>query len=134
MKDLRSRDFNGAPFRVPVGVPDPVSTFMPQLQPRHYALFWVILSGGFGGLILLTYETISLHSEGLEGIFVVAGSLFTPTLYVYYLDLRSQFVPPRWRTIVWTFMLGALLGVPIALVLEVTLLPKNIGAGASFPR
>lgn len=133
MKPLSSGNFHGSPVRVPVAVPDPVSTFMPQLQRRHYAFFWVSFLGGFSGLAFLTFATISLHSQTLEGVFIVAGSLFTPTLYVYYLDLRSQFVPPRWRTIVWTFLLGAFLGVPIALVLEVTLLPKNSGMGAMFP-
>jgi RsiW-degrading membrane proteinase PrsW (M82 family) len=34
---------------------------------------------------------------------------------------------------VWTFFLGALIGCPLALVLEVTLLPKNVGAGALAP-
>jgi RsiW-degrading membrane proteinase PrsW (M82 family) len=96
-------------------------------------MFWAFLGGGFGLLVGLSYETISLHSLGLETVFVIFGSLFTPTLFVYYLDLRNHFVEPRWRTIVWTFLLGALLGSPLALILEVTLLPKNIGSGALAP-
>jgi RsiW-degrading membrane proteinase PrsW (M82 family) len=128
--DLR---FRGSPFRLPVAVPDPVSTFMPQLQPRHYALFWILFGSGFGSLIGLTYGTIELRSEGLEVVFVILGSLFTPVLFVYYLDLRNHFIDPRWRTIAWTFFLGAVLGCPLALILEVTLLPKNIGAGALLP-
>jgi RsiW-degrading membrane proteinase PrsW (M82 family) len=133
LKNLVDFRFRGSPFRLPVAVPDPVSTFMPQLQPRHYRLFWLTLVIGFGGLVGLSYETIALNSVGLESVFVVLGSLFTPTLFVYYLDLRNYFVDPRWRTIVWTFLLGAFLGCPLALILEVTLLPKNIGAGALLP-
>jgi RsiW-degrading membrane proteinase PrsW (M82 family) len=133
VKSLIDLRFRGSSFRLPVAVPDPISTFMPRLQPRHYARFWILLTGGFGILVGLTYETISLRSIQLEGLFVILGSLYTPALFVYYLDLTSHFVEPRWRTIVWTFVLGGVIGCPLALVLEVTLLPKNIGAGALLP-
>jgi RsiW-degrading membrane proteinase PrsW (M82 family) len=133
VKNLTSRAFRGTPFHLPVAIPDPVSTFMPQLQKRHYALFWALIVGGFAVLVGLSYETIESHSQGVETAFVVGGSLYTPGLYVYYLDLRSHFVSPRWKTILWTFLLGAFLGCPLALLLEVTLLPKNSGVGALFP-
>lgn len=113
-------------MRVPVAVPDPVSTFMPMLQRRHYAYFWGALVGGFSGLVALTVETVNVRSVQLEDLFIVAGSLFVPLLYVYYLDLRNQFVDPRWRVLVATFLLGALLAAPLALILEL-ILPAGTG-------
>lgn len=124
--------FHGAPIHLPVVVPDPISTFMPRLQPRHYAYFWGALGGGLGALIGLTYETVTLHSIGLEKLFIVCGSLFVPVLYVYYLDLRNHFVDPRWRTLVATFLLGGLVGAPVAIALE-SVLPAGTGApGPAF--
>src|SRR5438270_9645477 len=97
----------GSHVRVPVSLPDPISTFMPQLQKRHYALFWTALAAGFAGLSGLTYETIQARSVQLEVIFIILGSLFVPALYIYYLDLRNEFVDPRWKTLVITFLLGS---------------------------
>jgi RsiW-degrading membrane proteinase PrsW (M82 family) len=129
MKLLTHR-FHGGPFRLPIAVPDPVSTFMPQLQKRHYGFFWIFLTGGVAGLIGLSFATVETHSIRLETIFIIGGSLLVPTLYVYYLDLRSHFVDPRWRTLVATFLLGGFVAVPIALLLE-SVLPA--GAGAAGP-
>lgn len=119
------RRFHGGPFG-PLMVPDPISTFMPRLQGRHYAFFWLVLIGGIGGLIGLSFATIETHSTGLERLFIVGGSLLVPSLYVYYLDLRNHFVDPRWRTLVTTFLLGAFVGAPLALVLE-AFLPAGVG-------
>lgn len=131
MKLLAHR-FPGSPIRLPVAVPDPVSTFMPELQKRHYGFFWTYLAGGIGGLVGLSYATVETHSRRLETIFIIAGSLLVPTLYVYYLDLRSHFVDPRWRTLVGTFLLGGFVAVPIALVLEMFLPAGTGSAGRSF--
>src|SRR5581483_5414137 len=103
--------FHGAPFQH-VAVPDPVSTLMPQLAKRHYALFWAWLLGGFGGMIALTNATIDIHTRRMEELFIVAGSLFLPLLFVYYLDMRSYFVPPRFRTLLATFIIGAFMAAP----------------------
>jgi RsiW-degrading membrane proteinase PrsW (M82 family) len=131
MSQLLDR-FHGAPFRLPVAVPDPISTFMPRLQPRHYAYFWAALTGGIGGLLGLTYATEELRSVGLERLFIVCGSLLVPVLYVYYLDLLNHFVDPRWRTLVTTFLLGAFVSAPLAILLE-TFLPAGTGApGPAF--
>ena len=131
MSHLSQRRFQGSPFRrQPVALPDPVSTFMPELQGRHYTYFWGALIGGIVALAGLTYETVNLQSVPLEGAFIVGGSLLIPSLYVYYLDLRNLFVEPRWRTLVWTFLLGAFLGAPLAVGLEVLL---HAGVGAPIP-
>lgn len=131
LKNLGNKSFHGAPFQHTV-VPDPVSTLMPQLAKRHYALFWILLLLGFGALIGLTALTISVQTTSIEELFIVAGSLFVPILFVYYLDMRSLFVPPRFRTLIATFLMGALLAAPIAVILE-SFLPAGTGApGPSF--
>ncbi|MGH2444064.1 MAG: PrsW family intramembrane metalloprotease [Chloroflexota bacterium] len=123
--------FHGGPVG-PLAVPDPISTFMPRLQKRHYAYFWSALTGGIGGLIALTIATVKLHNMDLEKLFIVGGSLLIPSLYVWYLDMRSHFVDPRWRVLVLTFLLGAFVGAPIAIVLE-AVLPSGTGAaGPAF--
>lgn len=125
-RHIGKSSFNGAPFQH-VAVPDPVSTLMPQLAKRHYALFWFWLLGGFGGLVALTDATIDIHTRRMEELFIVAGSLFVPLLFVYYLDMRSYFVPPRFRTLLATFLVGALVAAPLAVVLE-SVLPAGTGA------
>lgn len=125
---LRRMNYHGAPYRQPVALPDPISTFMPALRPRHYASFWLALAGGVGGLIALSVATVDTASVNLEDVFIVLGSLLVPTLYVYYLDQRNMFLEPRGRTLVLTFLLGALLGCPIAFILEIVL-----GAGTGAP-
>lgn len=128
-----TRAFHGSPVKLPVAIPDPVSTFMPAMQKRHYGLFWFLLLAGFAGLVSLNVVGIENRSVQAEIVFIVAGSLYTPALYVYYLDLRNHFIDPRWKTLVWTFILGGFLGCPLALILEVNLLPKNAGPGALAP-
>lgn len=105
---------------------------MPQLAKRHYAYFWGALVTGFAGLVGLTDITITVHTTSTEEVFIVAGSLFVPILFVYYLDLRSLFVSPRFRTLLATFLLGAVLAAPLAVVLE-SFLPAGTGSpGPSF--
>ena len=118
--------FHAAPFQH-VAVPDPVSTLMPQLAKRHFAYFWGALVSGFLGLIGLTDVTITVHTRNAEEIFIIAGSLFVPILFVYYMDMRSLFVPPRFRTLLVTFVLGAVLAAPLAVVLE-SFLPAGTGS------
>ena len=89
---------------------------MPQLAKRHYAYFWGALAAGFAGLAALTNATITLHTHKVEELFIVAGSLFVPILFVYYLDMRSLFVPPRFRTLLATFVLGAVIAAPLAVL------------------
>lgn len=128
---LLKPSFHGAPFQH-AGVPDPVSTLMPQLAKRHYAFFWGALVLGFAGMVGLTDLTISSHNRSSEEIFIVAGSLFVPILFVYYLDMRSFFVPPRFRTLLATFLMGGLLAAPLAAILE-AFLPAGTGSpGPSF--
>lgn len=105
---------------------------MPQLAKRHYAFFWAALIAGFVGLILLTKVTLAVHTAGMEEVFIVSGSLFVPVLFVYYLDMRSLFVPPRFRTLLGTFLLGAVVAAPLAVILE-SILPAGTGSpGPSF--
>jgi RsiW-degrading membrane proteinase PrsW (M82 family) len=131
VKNLLHPNFHGAPFQHGA-IPDPVSTLMPQLAKRHYAYFWAMLITGLSGLIGLTDVTISIHTRRVEELFIVAGSLFVPILFVYYLDMRSLFVPPRFRTMLATFLGGALLAAPLAVVLE-SVLPAGTGSpGPSF--
>ncbi len=131
MKHLFHR-FHGGPMNLPVVLPDPISTFMPRLQKRHYALFWAALVGGIGGLIGLSVATVESHSTNLERLFIVCGSLLVPVLYVYYLDLRNHFVDPRWRTLATAFLLGGLVSAPLAIVLE-AFLPAGTGSpGPAF--
>jgi protease PrsW len=110
----------------PVANPQTLPSYSPKLQARHWVYFWIALLGGSGGMVALTFCTISFHSLEYEWAFVIGGSALAPVLYVFYLDLRSLFVDPRWRTLVATFVLGAILGVPVAFVLE-SVLP--VGAG-----
>ena len=131
LSHLTNRRFHGAPFQH-AAIPDPVSTLMPQLAKRHYALFWGALIVGFAGLVGLTDATLSLHTRPMEEIFIVAGSLFVPILFVYYLDMRSLFVPPRFRTLLGTFLGGVLLAAPLALVLESVLPAGTASPGPSF--
>jgi RsiW-degrading membrane proteinase PrsW (M82 family) len=128
---LHKSNFHGAPFQH-VAVPDPVSTLMPQLHRRHYALFWGTLIGGFAGLVGLTDLTIQSHSRTVEEVFIVVGSLLVPVLFVYYMDLRSLFVEPRFRTLFGAFTLGAVIAVPLAGILEY-FLPAGTGSiGPAF--
>jgi RsiW-degrading membrane proteinase PrsW (M82 family) len=125
--------FRGAPVSMSVAMPDPVSTFMPGLQRRHYAIFWAVLGAGFGLLVAMNVLAVGTRSVPIETVFVVAGSLFTPCLFVYYLDLRNHFADPRWQVLVPSFLLGGVIGVPLALVLEVNLLRGNVGSGNPVP-
>lgn len=105
---------------------------MPQLAKRHYAYFWGALIVGFGGMLGLTDLTVTLHNHSVEELFIVVGSLFVPLLFVYYLNLRSMFVAPRFRTLILTFLLGAFLAAPLAAILE-SILPAGTGSpGPSF--
>lgn len=114
----------------PLAIPDPVSSLMPHIQNPHYEFFWGILTGGLAAMIALTVATVDTRSTGVEVVFVVLSSLFVPSLYVYFLDLRNRFVEPRRTILIRTFLLGALLGCPIAFVLE---LAFGTGAGAPGP-
>lgn len=128
---LRHANFHGARFQH-TAIPDPVSTLMPQLAKRHYAFFWAALIAGLGGEIGLTEATIATHSHRIEELFIVAGSLFVPILFVYYMDMRSLFVPPTFRTLLATFLLGAIIAAPLAAVLE-SVLPAGTGSpGPAF--
>jgi protease PrsW len=112
----------------PLAVPDPVSSLLPHLQRSHYAMFWGALAGGFAGMTGLTVATVDTRSKGIEVLFVILSSLFVPTLYVYFLDMRNRFIEPRRGILLRTFVLGAVLGIPIAAVLEGVL-----GAGVGAP-
>lgn len=112
----------------PLALPDPVSSLLPHLQKPHYAMFWGALTGGFAGMTGLTVATIDTRSTGVEVLFVVLSSLFVPSLYVYFLDMRNRFVEPRRGILIRTFILGAVLGLPIAAVLE-----GLLGAGVGAP-
>lgn len=114
--------------RQPLAVPDPVSSLLPHLQVSHYAAFWGALVGGFAGMTGLTVATIDTRSVDIEGLFVVLSSFFVPTLYVYFLDLRNRYIEPRRGILLRTFLLGAFLGIPIAIVLE-----GLLGAGVGAP-
>jgi RsiW-degrading membrane proteinase PrsW (M82 family) len=124
--NLSKRNFHAAPFQH-AAIPDPVSTLMPQLAKRHYAIFWGMLIVGFACLIGLTDVTVTLHTRQMEEIFIIAGSLFVPVLFVYYLDMRSLFVPPRFRTLLGTFLMGVVLAAPLAIILE-SILPSGTGS------
>lgn len=131
LRHLLHPRFHGAPFQH-TAIPDPVSTLMPQLAKRHYGYFWGALVTGFAGLVGLTEITVAVHTGTVEEIFIVAGSLFVPILFVYYMDMRSLFVPPRFRTLLATFLLGAIVAAPVAAVLE-SFLPAGTGTfGPSF--
>ncbi len=114
----------------PLAIPDPVTSLVPHLQKSHYWVFWGMLVGGFAGMAALTVATIDTRSTGIETLFVLLSSLFVPSLFVYFLDLRSRFVEPRRKTVIWTFVLGAVLGCPLAFVLELLL---GTGVGAPLP-
>jgi len=126
LQHLTKRRFHGAPFQH-VAVPDPVSTLMPQLSKRHFGYFWAALASGFAGLVALTDVAVTIHTHIVETVFIILGSLFVPVLYVYYMDLRSLFVDPRFRTLLATFAMGALIAAPLAAVLE-SVLPAGTGA------
>ena len=131
IKNLGNTRFHAAPFQH-AAVPDPVSTLMPQLAKRHYAFFWAALIVGFGAMIGLTDFTVTIHTRAAETLFILTGSLFVPILFVYYLDMRSLFVPPRFRTTLATFLLGAFLAAPLAIILE-NIFPAGTGSpGPSF--
>jgi len=126
LQNLTNRNYHAAPFQH-AAIPDPVSTLMPQLAKRHYAFFWGALIVGFAGLVGLTDVTVTIHTRRVEEVFIIAGSLFVPVLFVYYLDLRSLFVPPRFRTLLATFLLGAVVAAPLAVILE-SILPAGTGS------
>jgi RsiW-degrading membrane proteinase PrsW (M82 family) len=91
-------------------------------------MFWGALAGGFAGMAGLTVATVDTRSTAVEILFVVLSSLFVPSLYVYFLDMRNRFIEPRRGILIRTFILGAVLGLPIAAVLEGVL-----GAGVGAP-
>lgn len=127
IRSLLHPHFGGVAVRQPVVVPDPVSTFIPHIQPPHYRRFWLVFFVGLLALVGLTGTALAVHSRVAETAFVVGGSAFTPSLYVYYLDLHNLYVDPRWRTILVAFALGALVAVPLAIALEL-FLPAGTGA------
>lgn len=114
----------------PLAVPDPVSTLMPHLQRSNYTYFWGALAGGLAGMTGLTVATVDTRSVGVEVLFIVLSSLFVPSLYVYFLDMRNRFVEPRRTILIRTFLLGAVLGCPLAAILESVL---GSGVGAPLP-
>ena len=91
---------------------------IPKMATRHRAIFWIMLGVGFVVMVLLTEITLATQKTWVEYTFIVFGSLYVPVLFVYYLDSRSLFVSPRFRTVLTTFLLGAFVAAPIAAVLE----------------
>jgi RsiW-degrading membrane proteinase PrsW (M82 family) len=101
---------------------------MPHVQTPHYQYLWGALAGGFAGMAALTFATVDTQSTAVEVLFIALSSLLVPSLYVYYLDLRNRFIEPRRGTLIGTFLLGAFLGVPLAVILE-----KTFGTGVGAP-
>jgi RsiW-degrading membrane proteinase PrsW (M82 family) len=78
----------------------------------------------------LTVATVDTRSTGIEVVFIVLSSLFVPSLYVYFLDMRNRFIEPRRTILIRTFVLGAFLACPLAAILESIL---GTGVGAPLP-
>ena len=101
----------------PIVLPDPVSTLMPFLpaaQRRRYLDLLIVGTLVFAASTLLAI-TAALPFALYAGL--IAGSLVVPIVYVAYLS-DTGIVSERPVTIAVTFVLGAILGLPLAFLAE----------------
>lgn len=102
-----------------LAVPDPITTFMPFLAAKRRDRYWRLL---IAGIALFTLVSLIAARSGQElAIYgaLVLGSFVVPVVYVTYLA-EADILAARPLTLVLTFVLGAALGLPVAIWLEQT--------------
>jgi CRP-like cAMP-binding protein len=101
----------------PLALPDPVTTLMPYLDEKRRGRYWKLLVAG--ALLFAASSVAALRFDAPLAIFavLVLGAFLTPVVYVVYL-VESDVLATRPRSVVATFVLAALLGIPVASILE----------------
>lgn len=108
--------FRGAPGQTLL-TPDPISTVMPFLEEGKRKRYWSLLLGGIGVFILLSVLTVYAGLDWLAYSTLVVGALVGPVVYVVYLS-ESKVLSERPRRLVITFIITAMVSVPLAMLLE----------------
>lgn len=100
-----------------VALPDPVTTLMPFLEERRRGRYWLLLAGGLG--LFAVASLLALRTQLAPAMYValVLGSFVVPVVYVVFLA-ESAILAQRPRTLAATFVLGAALGLPLAILVE----------------
>ena len=108
-------------FRATTGqalaLPDPVTTLMPYLDEKRRGRYWKLLV--VGAVLFAASALAALRFDIPLAIFatLVLGAFLTPVVYVVYL-VESDVLATRPRSVAATFVLAAVLGIPVASVLE----------------
>ena len=100
-----------------LSVPDPTTTLMPFLAAKRRDRSWRLLIAGVALFAVLSF--VAARSEQELAIYgaLVLGSFVVPVVYVTYLA-EADILAARPLTLLLTFVLGAALGLPVAIWLE----------------
>jgi CRP-like cAMP-binding protein/RsiW-degrading membrane proteinase PrsW (M82 family) len=107
---------------------DPLANVRPETGPRRDRYWWLLL-GGVGLFGVLSLLAVRTQERAFEYGALIAGSFVGPVVYVTYLA-ELHLLPERSLRLGITFMLTAVLGLPLAAYVEAVL---GARAGALGP-
>lgn len=102
-----------------LAVPDPITTLMPFLAAKRRDRYWRLLIAGIALFAVISFVAARSEQELAIYAALVLGSFVVPVVYVTYLA-EADILAARPRMLTLTFVLGAALGLPIAIWLERT--------------
>ncbi len=120
--------------RLPSPAPEPLATpaeqpaQVPSTSPRPEHLGWRFIL--VGGVVLFLATTWTLFQTGNPNLYptvVIVGSFLIPITFVAYLYDHLRRTTLSFEAVVWAFVIGGVLGVLGASILEPELLPRFIG-------
>jgi CRP-like cAMP-binding protein/RsiW-degrading membrane proteinase PrsW (M82 family) len=111
-----------------VAAVDPLANVSPETGPRRDRYWWLLL-GGVGLFGVLSLLAVRTQERAFEYGALIAGSFVGPVVYVTYLA-ELHLLPERSLRLGITFMLTAVLGLPLAAYVEAVL---GASAGALGP-
>lgn len=111
-------------FRATTGqaltTPDPVTTLMPYLDEKHRGRYWKILLAGSALFAVASLITVQSHQPLAILAALLLGAFLTPVVYVVYLA-ESDILATRPGAVAGTFVLAAIVGIPVSGLLEMLL-------------
>lgn len=100
-----------------LAIPDPVTTLMPFLAAARRDRYWRLLAAGIGLFALFSFVAAGSGSELAVYGALALGSFVVPVVYVTYLA-EADILAARPLRLALTFVLGAALGLPVAIWLQ----------------
>lgn len=97
---------------------DPLSTLMPFLTARHRWTYLWFLMAGTAATVIICVLGAQGESKGFSLLGMLLGSFLGPVAFMMYI-VEAQLLASRKRTLLWAFLLGGLVAIPIAFILEV---------------